>query len=200
MTTAAPRPAAFLDRDGTINFDSNHVARVEDVHLLPGVAAAIRRLNDAGIPVVVVTNQSGIARGIFGPEDYERVRARIDELLRAEGAHVDASYMCPHHPEFSGPCDCRKPGTLLHRQAATALGIDLTRSWFVGDRWRDVEPALVLGGTGVLVPHAGTPPAEVDEARRRALVLPSLGAFVDAMLRALNDGGDDALHRGSASR
>ena len=201
MTNAAPRAAAFLDRDGTINFDSNHVSRVEDVRLLPGVATAIRRLNEAGIPVIVVTNQSGIARRIFDSEAYDRVRARIDELLRAEGAHVDASYVCPHHPEFGGPCDCRKPGTLLHRQAAEAHGIDLKRSWYVGDKWRDVEPALTLGGTGVLVPHAGTPQADVDEAQRRALVLPTLGAFVDAMLGALNDGrAPDALHRESGSR
>ncbi|HYD54566.1 MAG TPA: HAD-IIIA family hydrolase [Gemmatimonadaceae bacterium] len=180
------RPAAFLDRDGTINVDTNYVGRAEDVALIPGAAEAIRRLNAAGVPVVVVTNQSGIARRMFDLVGYEGVRARIDALLGEAGARVDATYMCPHAPELDGPCECRKPGTLLHRQAAAALDLDLARSWYVGDKWRDVAPGLALGGTGVLVPDAGTPPEDLERARREALVLPSLGRAVDAMLDALH--------------
>ena len=185
MTGRARRAAVFLDRDGTINVDTNYVGRPEDVTLIPGVVSAIRRLNDAGIPVVVVTNLSGLARGIFELADYERVRARLEGLLAAGGAHVDATYVCPHHPEIDGPCDCRKPGTLLHRRAAEDLELDLSRSWYVGDKWRDVAPAVALGGTGVLIPAAGTPASDVERARREARVLDSLGAAVDAMIAAM---------------
>ena len=176
------RPAAFLDRDGTIIVDVEFIARPEDVQLLPDAAAAIARLNAAAIPVVVITNQSGIARGYFSEAAYERVRDRVAELLAAGGAHIDATYHCPHHPDISGPCECRKPGTLLHRRAAADLGLDLTRSAGIGDRWRDIAPALELGGRGLLVSHASTPPDERERARAEGLLAPSLSAAVDDLL------------------
>ena len=145
------RPAVFLDRDGTIVDDPGFLHRAADVRLLPGAAAAIARLNAAGWPVVVVTNQSGIARGLYDVAAYESVQRRVEELLRESGARLDATYYCPHHPDFTGPCDCRKPGTALFQRAATDLNLDLTRSWFVGDRDSDVEPAQALGGRGILL-------------------------------------------------
>ena len=181
-----PGPAAlrgvFLDRDGLLFRDSGFVASPDDVELLPGVAEAIRQLNDASIPAIVVTNQSGIARGYLTVADYERVRARLDALLAEHGARLDASYYCPHHPGFTGPCECRKPGLLLYRQAATALGIDLARSTFIGDRWRDIAPALALGGRGILVPSAATPAEDRSDAERDAELATTLGEAVRRIL------------------
>ena len=145
------RPAVFLDRDGTIIEDVGYLSDPEDVTLLPGAAAAIGRLNQAGLSVVVVTNQSGIARGLLTEQQYQSAQERLDELLGLEAAGLDAHYFCPHLPELNGPCECRKPGTLLYRQAAERLGIDLARSWWVGDRLRDVLPAENFGGRGILI-------------------------------------------------
>jgi D-glycero-D-manno-heptose 1,7-bisphosphate phosphatase len=121
-----------------------------------------------------VTNQSGIARHMFTEADYELVRARVDELLAAAGAHVSATYMCPHHPDYSGPCPCRKPGTQLFELAAKDLDLDLTRSWYVGDKLRDVEPAGALGGHGILIPTDDTMPGDIARAREHFHVSTSL--------------------------
>jgi D-glycero-D-manno-heptose 1,7-bisphosphate phosphatase len=180
MTTG--RAAVFLDRDGTIIHDAEYLRDADSVDLLPGAAEAIGRLNTRGIPVIVVTNQSGIARGLLTEADYEAVRARLDELLAAEGARIDASYFCPHHPDFTGPCDCRKPSTLLYRRAAADHALDLTRSTFIGDRWRDIAPGLDLGGRGILVSGSSTPPAELRQAESRADVVLSLSQAVDLLL------------------
>ena len=145
------RPAVFLDRDGTLIEDRHYLRDPADVRLLPGAADAVRRLNLASVPVVVVTNQSGIARGLLTENDYLDTTRRLDALLAAGGASVAAHYHCPHLPEISGPCECRKPGPLLYRRAATDLALDLTRSWWIGDRVRDIAAALRLGGRGVLV-------------------------------------------------
>jgi len=176
------RRAAFLDRDGTIIFDSEDIKRPEEVILLDGAADAIRRLNEAGIPVVVVTNQSGIARGVFTEADYEDVRRRLEALLAAEGAHLDASYHCPHHPDFSGPCLCRKPGVLLHERAAAEHGLDPSRSWFVGDRYRDVAPALHFGGEGFLTPSPTTTQDDLANASGAVPLVESLAVAVDRIL------------------
>jgi histidinol-phosphate phosphatase family protein len=154
--SAGRRAAVFLDRDGTIIEDVGYLADPERVRLLPGAAEAIGRLNHAGLLAVVVTNQSGIARGLLDEVAYQATRERLDQLLADRGAHLDAQYHCPHHPELSGPCQCRKPGLLLYRQAAEELGIDLAASWWLGDRLRDVQPARAFGGRGVfLAPGAG---------------------------------------------
>ncbi len=152
MTDRLGDGAVFLDRDGTIVEEVEFLHDAAQVRLIPGAAPAMRRLNDASWPVVMVSNQSGIARGLYTVHDFFAVQRRIDDLLRSGGAHLDGVFFCPHHPDFTGPCDCRKPGTRLFHDAATQLGgIDLEHSWFVGDRVTDVIPALTLNGHGVLV-------------------------------------------------
>ena len=180
------KPAVFLDRDGTIIRDTEYIRDPDDVELLPGAGAAIKGLNDAGWPVIVVTNQSGIARGLLTEQDYERVRMRLDKLLAAEGAKIDASYHCPHHPDFNGACDCRKPGLKLYRLAAAEHGLDLARSVYVGDRIRDIEPGHRLGGTTILLAVESTPPDELGVARAGAIV-DSLRAAVHIILMSPPD-------------
>ena len=176
------RPAAFLDRDGTIMRDIHYPRDPDAVVLIADAAAALRRLDEAGVAIIVVTNQSGIAQGKVQVREYEAVRDRVDTLLAAEGARVDAHYHCPHHPDFTGPCECRKPGTLLYRTAAREHGLDTTRSLFAGDRWRDVQPGLELGGFAVLVPSEATPQPDRERAEREALVVPTLIEAVDMYL------------------
>ena len=141
----------FLDRDGTLVEERDYLADPDRVSLVPGVGAALADLRDAGLALVVVTNQSGIARGLYREEDYRSVAARLDALLAAEGVVLDGSYHCPHHPDFTGPCQCRKPAPGMYRAAAGDLDLALERSWYVGDKLSDVLPALSLGGTGILV-------------------------------------------------
>lgn len=166
--------AVFLDRDGTLIEDRHYIARPEDVALIPGAAAAVRRLNEARFAVIVVSNQSGIARGYFTLEEHDAVQQRFRELMTQAGARIDATYWCPHHPDFTGPCECRKPGTLLFRAAANDHNLDLVHSWYVGDRLRDVLPARELGGRGLLVPSAETPAADLEQARVEFTVAESL--------------------------
>lgn len=174
--------AVFLDRDGTIVDDAGFLHQPEAVHLLPGVARAIQHLNRAGWPVVTVTNQSGIARGLYPEADYHRVQQRIAELLAADSARIDASFFCPHHPAFTGPCECRKPGTKLFRVAAAELGIDLSRSWFVGDRPSDVAPAIHLGGRGLLVLTGGGAAHQAQAETLGVPVVTDLAAAVETIL------------------
>jgi len=177
---------AFLDRDGTIIHDANYIRDPDDVALLPGAAAAIARLNRAGVIVVVVTNQSGIARGWLSTGDYDSVRRRIDDLLAREDARVDATYVCPHFPEITGPCDCRKPALKLFREAIADYGIDPGASVFIGDRWRDVAPATALGGRPIFLDVVSSPPADRQRVRAEGLeVAHSLGEAVDRFLDAL---------------
>ena len=147
----AQRPAAFLDRDGTIIVDRDYPHDPDHVELIPGAAGALRQLRNAGYALVVITNQSGIARGFFDEAAYRAVHARMASQLTAEGVTLDGEWHCPHHPDFTGPCDCRKPGLRLFREAAETLGIDLQRSVWIGDRLTDVTPALQFGGRGFLV-------------------------------------------------
>ena len=145
------RRAAFLDRDGTVMVEREYLADPEGVELVPGTVEALRALRDAGRAVVVVTNQSGIARGLYTEEDYHAVDRRLQAVLGAAGVRPDATRYCPHHPEFTGPCPCRKPATGMYEDAAAALDVDLEGSYSVGDRIKDVLPARTLGGTGILV-------------------------------------------------
>lgn len=147
----ARRRAAFLDRDGTLIVEKHYLADPAGVELIAGAGAALRELRDAGYALIVVTNQSGLARGLIRPEEYAAVERRVAELLAAEGVTLDGVYHCPHHPEITGPCECRKPGLGLYRRAAAEHGVDLATSFYVGDRESDVLPALALGGTGYLV-------------------------------------------------
>jgi len=191
---AVGRAAAFLDRDGTIIYDRDYLADPAQLELLPGAADAIRRLNHADVPVIVVTNQSGIARGLLTTDEYERVSERLTEVLRGEGAWVDASYMCPHHPDFTGACDCRKPADGMFRRASAEHSLDPSGSLFVGDRWRDVVPGADLCGLAILVPGANTPRADRERAEldERVLVRRSLDEAVDEFFRWRADAGVNA--------
>ena len=175
------RRAVFLDRDGTIIEDTGFLADPAAVRLLPGAAEAIARLNRADLPAILVTNQSGIARGLLDEAAYTRVARRLDELLSAGGARLDAQYHCPHHPDFTGPCECRKPGPLLYRRASADHGLELARSWGVGDRVRDVVPAERFGGHGLLVGHPSRDEL-TSAAAARFPVVRDLAAAVDVIL------------------
>lgn len=156
--------AVFLDRDGTIMEDAHYIKSPNQVRLIPGAAAAVKRINDAEVPVIVITNQSGIARGIFKVEDYEAVRRHFESLLQAEGAHIDASYFCPHHPTVTGACDCRKPATGMFEEALRDFELDAANVAYVGDRWRDVVASKKLGGRGIMISSHMT----TEEDRRNA--------------------------------
>jgi D-glycero-D-manno-heptose 1,7-bisphosphate phosphatase len=170
------KAAVFLDRDGTLIHDPGFLKNPGAVELLPGAAQAVAELNRAGLLAIVVTNQSGIARGLITPATYQAIESRVDELLQAQGAHLDAHYYCPHLPEISGACECRKPGTLLYRKAAERFGIDFGASWWIGDRLRDVEPAGPLGGRGILITSELS--RSDHDSGERFSIAPSLAAAV----------------------
>lgn len=177
------RRAAFLDRDGTIIDDVNYIARPEDVRLREGAGDAIALLNERGVAVVVVTNQSGLAQARFSLADYHGVRERVDAELAMHNARIDATYVCPHHPDFTGPCDCRKPGRLLFDQAIADLELDASTSMFAGDRIRDVLPVRTFGGSAYLVRAASTPPDELEQAA--AVPAEVVDSLLDAAQRYL---------------
>ena len=151
MSSGGGRRAVFLDRDGTVLQEERYLADPDGVVLVPRAVQALKTLRDAGYALVIVTNQSGIARGLYTENDYRAVAERLDELLAAAGVPLDATRYCAHHPDCGDPCRCRKPDTGMYRDAANALGLDLKASYYVGDKITDVRPALVLGGKGVLV-------------------------------------------------
>ncbi|MBA3944278.1 MAG: D-glycero-beta-D-manno-heptose 1,7-bisphosphate 7-phosphatase [Herpetosiphonaceae bacterium] len=145
------RPAVFLDRDGTINVEVNYLHRADDVELIPGVGQAIAQLNRAGLLVVVVTNQAGIARGFYDVSDVAAVHAHMTMLLQQHGAQIDGWYFCPHHPDFTPACSCRKPLPGMLLQAASDLKIDLRASWMIGDTQGDIEAGKAAGCRSILV-------------------------------------------------
>ena len=179
-------PAVFLDRDGTLIADRNYLRDPAGVELIPGAGPSVARLNAAGIPAILVTNQSGIGRGYFTLADYERVAARLDELLAAEGARLDAVYLCPHPPSTETPCACRKPGLLLFERAILEHGIDGAASFFIGDRWRDVAPARAFGGRGILIPTARTPDSERELAAHDAESAASIDEAVTRVIHIVS--------------
>jgi D-glycero-D-manno-heptose 1,7-bisphosphate phosphatase len=149
--TGVRRPAAFLDRDGTIIVERHYLADPDGVALLPGAAEALRALADHGFALVLVTNQSGIGRGLYTEAGFRAVQARLTALLEEQDVAFDGVFHCPHHPDYDGPCDCRKPGLALFHAAADSLGLDMAASIFIGDRLRDVLPARAFGARGFLV-------------------------------------------------
>ena len=155
-TMAFPNRAVFLDRDGTINEEMGYINHVDRFHLLPRTAKAIRLINSHGLKAVVVTNQSGVARGMFPESLLGEVHRRMEDMLRTDKAHIDGIYYCPHHPDF-GPskyrkhCNCRKPATGMIESACNDLGIDPKKSYMIGDRINDVEFARKIGAKGILV-------------------------------------------------
>jgi len=148
--------AVFLDRDGTINEEVGYLTDLSMLRLIPGASAAIKKLNESGFKVVVVTNQSGVARGYFTESFVQKTHERFLQMLRDAGARVDSIYYCPHHPTAGNPpysvaCECRKPGTGLIDRAARDLDIDVQSSYVVGDKWSDVELGQRTGAHTILV-------------------------------------------------
>jgi len=142
-------PAVFLDRDGTINEEMGYINHLSRFRVFPQAVPAIRRLNEAGLKVVLVSNQSGIARGYFSEALLQQVHQQLSELLAAGGARLDGLYLCTHHPNEG--CPCRKPKPELLLRAARDLDLDLSRSYLVGDRYKDIETAANAGVEGLLV-------------------------------------------------
>ena len=155
------RPGILLDRDGTIIVDHGYVGSVDRVEFIPGAPQAIASFNKAGIPVAVVTNQAGVARGLYGTGDVELVHQYIADRLAAHGAHIDLFVYCPYHPDgvveaFTRPSEDRKPRPGMARTAAAALSLDLTVSWVVGDRPSDVGLAEAIGASAVYLGEDGS--------------------------------------------
>lgn len=148
------RRAVFLDRDGTINEESGYLHKKEECRFIPGAKEAVARLNEAGFTVVVVTNQSGVARGYYTEDDLNALHLHMALEISAAGGKIDAWYYCPHHPDHpsqESECDCRKPLPGMLHQAARELGIDLASSWMVGDKLADIEAGVAAGCNTILV-------------------------------------------------
>ena len=150
MAEATRRRAVFLDRDGTLNVDNGYVSRPEDVRLMPRAAEGAKALADAGYALVIVSNQSGIARGMMTPAQADAVDERLRELLSQHGVRIEATYRCPHLPggkvaQYAIDCDCRKPKAGMIFQAARDLRLDLERSWTIGNEPRDIRAGLAAG-------------------------------------------------------
>ena len=161
----ALRPAVFLDRDGTLIEEVGHLGDPDGVVLIPGVPRALRRLDGAGFALVVASNQAGVARGLFTEDDIRSVNARTADLLASAGAPPIAGwYWCPHHPEFTGPCDCRKPAAGMLKRAARDLDLHLETSWMVGDHPVDAGAARAAGARAIVVRtgHGLLPGADHD--------------------------------------
>ena len=170
------RRAVFLDRDGTLNKDVGYVHRKEDWQWLPGVAEALKRLRAVGYVLVVVSNQSGIARGMYDREALRLLEEWVNEELAAKNAAIDAWYYCPHLPEITGHCECRKPEPGLLLQAARDLELDLTNSWMIGDRVRDVQAGLAAGCQSILLHPEGSDNSDDDDVPDGVAVVPHLPA------------------------
>src|SRR6185436_3586202 len=179
-------PAVFLDRDGTLVDEAGYLDRLERLVFFPYSIDAVRLLNRAQFAVVIVTNQAGVARGIFKEAFVAEAHQHITGRLSAGGAHVDGFYYCPHHPEaaierYRKSCDCRKPQPGLLRQAAHDLDLALDRSFVVGDRWHDLEAGQRVGARGVLV---RTGYGKTEEAAGRDGITPA--AIVDNVMEAVS--------------
>jgi D-glycero-D-manno-heptose 1,7-bisphosphate phosphatase len=177
-------PAVFLDRDGTLLEEVGYLDRLDRLKLFPYSIDAVRLLNRAGFRVVVVTNQAGVAHGVFDESFLAEAHRFLDEKMAPAGARVDRYYHCPHHPNaglerYRMRCECRKPGTGMIRQAAADLDLDIPKSFVVGDRWLDIEMANGAGARGILV---RTGYGATEEARPREGV--TADAIVDNLIEA----------------
>lgn len=177
--------AVFIDRDGTLNVEQDYLYRTEDCILIPGAVDAVRRLNEAGWLVVVVTNQSGVARGYYSEQQVALLHRHMADELARGGGQVDGWYYCPHHPSGQEPynrqCDCRKPLPGMLLRAAYELEIDLSRSWMVGDKLVDVQAGLAAGCRAVLV-RTGYGLKESADLPADVLVCDDLAAAVELIL------------------
>ncbi len=188
MTTR--RPAVFFDRDGTLNEEVEFLSAPEQLRLIAGAGRAVRAVNDSGLLAFVISNQSGIARGLFTEADLIPIHARFQKELLASGARIDRIYYCPHHPTAGIPpyrvdCDCRKPRTGMLRRAEQEMGADLGRSYVIGDRIVDVMAGQNAGARGILV-LTGYGESSVAECRDQGVVpdhiAASVGEAVDFIL------------------
>ena len=187
------RRAALLDRDGTLVVERDgFLTRPDEIELIDGAAAAIRRLNDAGLAVIVISNQSAVARGLITERDLLEIHRRLADDLATRGARLDAIYYCPHHPEgdvalYRGACDCRKPGDLMVRRAIAEHRLDARQSFLIGDDLRDVQATRHVGVQPILV-RTGKGTAREAAARGELgdalVVVDDLAAAVDAILRS----------------
>jgi len=148
--------AVFLDRDGVINEEVGYLDSLDKLKVIPGAYKAIRLINASAMKVVVVSNQAGVAKGLFTEEFVRETNDCLQKMLRQQGAYIDKFYFCPHHPtegveRYRQICDCRKPAPGMLLQAEQELNIDLKKSYFVGDRFRDMEAAKKAGVRGILV-------------------------------------------------
>ncbi len=177
----------FLDRDGTLVREVGYGHRLEDYELLAGVPAALARLSRAGFRLAIVTNQSGIGRGLFGWEDFERFHGRLLTDLRAAGVAIEHTYVCPHRPDEG--CPCRKPRPGMLRRARDELGASLATSWVVGDHAKDVELGANAGCRSILVLTGhGEREREAPGAASAEAVLPDLAAAVEHIVAAERSG------------
>lgn len=172
------RPAVFIDRDGTLNVEKKYLHRFEDWEWIPGAIEAVRKFNTAGFLVIVVSNQAGVARGLYSESDVVSLHARVDEELDKAGARIDAYYFCPHHPEYAegNECACRKPLPGMLVQAREELNIDFARSWMIGDKLIDIQAGQAAGIRSILV-ATGYGASEVNQ-------LPQGVPFVEDLLAA----------------
>ncbi len=192
------KKAVFLDRDGTVNEEVGYLRDLSLLILIPGAGKAIKKLNDSGFLVVLVTNQSGVARGYFPESLVTEAHARLKTLLREDGARLDAIYYCPHHPtagttSHTKACSCRKPGTGLIDQAANDLAIDVRQSYMVGDKWSDVELGHRAGAASILV-RSGFAADDPGNAR------PAHGADPDFIAHDLAEAADWIIAHSKAER
>jgi len=185
------RAAVFVDRDGTLVDELGFLRRAEDLRLLPAAAAGVRALNQAGLPVIVVTNQSGLARGLFSADDLAAIHARLERELAREGARLDAILHCPHHPTEGEPplrrtCECRKPAPGLLLEAARRFELDLAASWMVGDSLDDLEAGRRAGVLGTILVLTGKGPRELERVppgeRARTRLAADVGAAAHDLL------------------
>ena len=187
------RIAVFLDRDGTLNEEVNFIRTPDELHLIPGAAGAVRKLNDRDVVTCVISNQSGIARGFLTEEDLGPIHARLNNELSRDRARIDRIYYCPHHPtEGKAPyniaCSCRKPHPGMLQQGEQEFGIDLARSFVVGDRIVDVQVGIAVGATPILV-LTGYGIHAVEECAAQdvhpAFIAPSIVEAVDFIVHKL---------------
>lgn len=137
--------ALFLDRDGVINVEKNYLHKIEEVEFVEGIFELCAHFQEAGYLIIVITNQSGIARGMYGEKDFEIITAWMINVFKSKGITITAFYHCPHHPQYSGECECRKPKPKMLLDAAEKYHIDMSASLFVGDSERDIEAAQRAG-------------------------------------------------------
>lgn len=183
------RRAVFLDRDGTINVEKEYLYQISEFEFVPGAVEAVRLLNEAGFLVIVVTNQSGVARGYYSEEDVENLHRYIAGELEKQGVWVDAWLYCPHHPDGRGsyalPCNCRKPLPGMLNEAIRRFDIDPESSFMIGDKMADISAGLAAGCRAILV-RTGYGAATEESAPNLKDVCDDLLAAVQSLVGTLN--------------